>query len=103
MRLARSLALLSPAVLYDRTAQRLARTDSEEYDRFVRRAERFWVEHYWNTDERGGDEEAPEFAYQGQSFGAALEPTVSCWAILFLLGAACFAGAHTVFMKKDIG
>jgi ABC-2 type transport system permease protein len=103
VRLAHNLALLSPAVLYDRVAQRLARTDSEEYDRFVREAERFWVEHYWNEDNDRGRDEPPEFAYQGQSFGAVLEPTVSCWAILFLLGAACFAGAHTIFMKRDIG
>ena len=101
VQLARHLTLLSPAVLYDRVTQRLARTDSDEFDRLLQGAEQFWSEHYWRDDRR--DEEPPAFTYQSESLAGVVEHTLPCWAILFLLGAACFATAHTVFMKKDIG
>jgi len=99
---AQRLALLSSPILYDRIAQRLARTDSAEFDRFLRSAERFWTEHHWGDGRVRGEEEPPEFVYQDQTLGAALGPTLPHWGILFLLGAACFAAAHTVFMKRDI-
>ena len=40
--LARWIAVLSPAALYTRAAERYARTDIEEYDRYLDSVERYW-------------------------------------------------------------
>jgi len=109
MHLARNIAIFSPSVLYNSVMQRLARTDIQESDKFMEGVERYWHKVVEKSRLRYSDFEAfkkstfPEFTYTTQSAAESIVRTLPQWSILFLLSVVFFVGAHTVFMRKDIG
>ena len=109
MRLADSIGLLSPSVLFDGVVQRLAGTDIREFDSFMEGVERHWHKYLEQWPLRYTDYEAyrksklPEFTYTTQSVTESIAQTLRQWIIMFLLSVIFFVVAHTAFMKKDVG
>jgi ABC-type transport system involved in multi-copper enzyme maturation permease subunit len=109
MHFAQNIGLLSPSVLYDSIIQRIAGTDIQEFDKFMEGVERHWYKDTERakllyTDYNAYREyKMPEFTYTTQSAVESLVQMLPQWIILFLLSAFFFAGAHTVFMRKNIG
>ena len=109
MRLAESIGMLSPSVLFNGVVQRLAGTDIREFDSFMEGVERHWHKYIEQWSLRYTDFEAykksklPEFTYTTHTIAQSIAQTLHQWTILFLLSVVFFVTAHTVFMKKDIG
>jgi ABC-type transport system involved in multi-copper enzyme maturation permease subunit len=109
MHFAQNIGLLSPSVLYNSVIQRLACTDIREFDKFMEGIERHWHKDterakLMYTDYKAYKEyKMPEFTYTTQSAARSLVHTLPQWIVLFLLSAVFFAGAHAVFMRKNIG
>lgn len=109
MQLAQTLAIFSPAVLFDIVMQRLAHTDIHEFDAFMAGVERHWHKYVERSELRYTDYEAskgvklPLFSYTRQSFPQCLANTLIQWIVLFLLSVLLFTAAHTVFVRKDVG
>jgi ABC-type transport system involved in multi-copper enzyme maturation permease subunit len=109
MHLARSIAILSPSVLFDGVMQRLAGTDIREFDGFMEGVDRHWRKYIERWPMRYTDLQAyresklPEFTYTKQSAAEGIVQTMHQWIILFLLSVVFFVTTHTVFVRKDIG
>jgi ABC-type transport system involved in multi-copper enzyme maturation permease subunit len=108
MKLAELFSVLSPAALYDQVANRLARTDIREYDRFLEGAHRLWLNFVERSKLRYTDEEAykkstlPDFTYVSDSPTEAVASVWPLWLILFLFSLIFFALAYTGFLRKDL-
>ena len=108
LRLAESIAVLSPAALYDQTMVRLARTGAEEFDSFIGGVGRTWEEYIGVVRSGIANPEArkmlhnPEFHAQREaddvSFLAALPQVI---VLLFLL-LIPFMTADAKFNAKDV-
>jgi ABC-type transport system involved in multi-copper enzyme maturation permease subunit len=109
MHFARNIGLMSPSVLYDSIVQRIAGTDIREFDKFMEGVERHWYKDterakLMYTDYKAYREyKMPEFTYSTQSAVESFVHTLPESIVLFLLSVFFFAGAHTVFMRKNIG
>ena len=106
--LARRIALLSPAVLFDMATTRIARTDLNDYERFMRGVFGLWQAHVENEKLLYTDLTAfrksklPPFEYspesRTESFSAALPQAI----VLLFIGVILFMLAHVSFLKKDV-
>jgi hypothetical protein len=106
--LARVLALFSPVSLYDQIATRAARTDMEEYERFMQGVAQCWrlvadrgrrcaadPREYRNT-------KSPELSYTSESATRGFTATLPQAALLALMTAMLFMVAYMRFLRKDV-
>jgi ABC-type transport system involved in multi-copper enzyme maturation permease subunit len=107
--LANALCVLSPAALYDRAAERYARTGIDAYDRFMASLARYWETKYLDLQRLRFKDMAAFRAAPIPSFDDPPEPAANAWAgtmprllILILMGIALFAASTTAFLKKDV-
>ncbi|HYA49516.1 MAG TPA: ABC transporter permease subunit, partial [Burkholderiales bacterium] len=95
--LARGLSALSPAVLFDQGAERLARTSLAEYERFMREVYRCWQQDVERSKLRWTDidayKKAPplDFRVPAETAAEAFGATWLQWLLLAFLGLAFFA------------
>jgi ABC-type transport system involved in multi-copper enzyme maturation permease subunit len=107
-RAARTIGLLSPAMLYNTASQSFARTGMDEYERFMNGVERAWqfyierfklrytdVEAYRNT-------EVPPFTYTSISPAKSFFQSLPQWILLFLFTVVFFLLSYISFLRKDI-
>lgn len=108
MNLAKKISFLSPATLYDQAVNRLARTDINEYERFMKGVYRRWqklVEKQklrWTDVEAYRKFEMPYFSYPHETVSQSFVSVLFQLVILFLLGLIFFALAYTAFLRKDV-
>jgi ABC-type transport system involved in multi-copper enzyme maturation permease subunit len=107
--LARWIAVLSPAALYTRAAERYARTDIEEYDRFLASVERYCRTKYMDLQMLSIKDLPAYRKAPVPSFDHPAERTAEAWAstapqivVLALLALIFFAAASTAFIRKDV-
>jgi ABC-type transport system involved in multi-copper enzyme maturation permease subunit len=109
MELAQRISILSPAALFNRMAERYARTGIEEYDRFMRSLERYWNTKYMDLQTLRYKDLAAYRKAPVPAFDNPEERPVEAWVatipqivVLVLLGMIFFAASSTVFLKKDV-
>jgi ABC-type transport system involved in multi-copper enzyme maturation permease subunit len=108
MKLAQTVSILSPAVVYDQVMNRLARTGMDEFERFMEGIYRHWQRHIERSKLLYKDREAyvkaqlPDFTYSSESTSRSFVGTLAQWVILFVFGLVFFALAYTAFLKKDV-
>lgn len=109
LEVARWISVLSPAALFTRAAERYARTDIEEYDRFLASVERYWKTKYTDLQTlRYKDLDAyrkasvPAFDHPAEGTAAAWAATAPQIVVLALLALIFFAAASTAFIRKDV-
>jgi ABC-type transport system involved in multi-copper enzyme maturation permease subunit len=108
MNLARTISILSPAVLLDQAAERYAKTDMAEYERFMREVYRYWQQHAERSKlmyvDRDAFRKAPaiDFRVSEESVGESLAATWLPWLLMAFFGLAFFALAYTAFLRKDV-
>ncbi len=106
--LARSITLLSPAVLFDAATTRLARTDLNDYERFMRGVPDVWRGQVERSKLLYRDVAAfrkaklPTFNYAPESRAESFGATVPQALELFFLGVIFFMLAYVGFLKKDV-
>lgn len=104
MRTAEIAAALSPAMLYDMAAERLARTGIYEFERFreaLLRYEAIYIEQL-HENEDSEQWKAPEFVYESENLSSSIAATLPN-GILILLGSLIyfFLGLAR-FLRKDL-
>lgn len=109
MKLAQTISILSPAVVYDQVVDRLARTGIVELERFMD-----GVYHYWQgqvvevhkllyKDPKAYTKaQLPDFTYPSETTSQSFVATLPLWAILFVFSLVFFALAYTAFLRKDV-
>ncbi|MCX6563554.1 MAG: ABC transporter permease subunit [Candidatus Aminicenantes bacterium] len=109
MRLAQNLCLLSPAVLFDRMANRYARTGLDEYERFMQGLARYWQTKYLGLQKLRYEDlkayqkaEVPAFDYPTERTAEAWIATIPQGLILCLMSLILFVLAYAAFLKKDV-
>ncbi len=108
MKLAQTISILSPAVVYDQVANRYARTGMNEYERFMNGIFRHWQKGLEMKELRYKDIQAwrkaelPEFSYQSETTANSFVATLLQWVILFLFSLIFFALAYVGFLRKDV-
>jgi ABC-type transport system involved in multi-copper enzyme maturation permease subunit len=109
MKLAQTISILSPAVIYDQIADRLARTGIIEFERFMDGVYRYWqgqvveVEKLMYKDPKAYTKaELPDFIYPSETTSQSFIMTLPLWAILFVFSLVFFALAYTAFLRKDV-
>lgn len=108
MNLAQTISFLSPAALYDQAVNRLARTDINDYERFMEGVYRQWqklVEKQklrWTDVEAYRKFEMPYFTYPYETISQSFVSVLFQLVILFLLNLIFFALAYTAFLRKDV-
>lgn len=107
--LAQRIAILSPAVLFDRMAERYAQTGIDEYERFMQSVVRYWQTKYLDLQRlRYKDLNAYRKA-QAPALDHPAERTAESWVatlpqgfVLAFVSLIFFGLAYTVFLKKDV-
>ncbi|MBT4483608.1 MAG: ABC transporter permease subunit [Candidatus Latescibacteria bacterium] len=103
---AQTIAILSPAVLLDKIVHHYARTDLDEYERFLDGIYNNWQTYRQFTDNQTEYRERlkkmPEFTYPSKTIIESFYSTADEILILFLLSLTFFCLAYSVFLKKDI-
>lgn len=108
MSLAQTISILSPAVVYDQVANRYARTDMNEYERFMDGIFRHWQKVLERQELRYKDIQAwrkaelPEFSYQPETMANSFVDTLPLCIILFLFSLIFFTLAYVGFLRKDV-
>jgi ABC-type transport system involved in multi-copper enzyme maturation permease subunit len=109
LELARWISVLSPAALYTRAAERYARTDIEEYDRYLASVERYWKTKYMDLQVLFYKDlpayrkaPVPPFDHPAERTAEAWAATAPQIVILALLALIFFAAASTAFIRKDV-
>ena len=107
MRLARAVAILSPAILYDMAVERLSKTGISEYEKFMTGVERFHDDYYeWyyrellSADETPG--KSPLFSASSESLASSFLGTIPSGIVLLIGTLIFFVLAYIRFLKKDI-
>ena len=106
--LAGAVSSLSPAVLFDRAAERFGRTGMDEYDRFMTEVYHYWQQHAEKSKliyaDREAYQKAPpiEFRVPAEATAEALASTWLVWLLLAFFSLAFFVLGYTVFLKKDV-
>jgi ABC-type transport system involved in multi-copper enzyme maturation permease subunit len=107
--LARWISVLSPAALFNRAAERYARTDIEEYDRFLASVERYWKTKYMDLQMLFYKDlpayrkaPTPPFDHPAERTAEAWIATAPQIVVLALLALIFFAAASTAFLRKDV-
>lgn len=107
-RLAASIAIFSPAALYDQAMMRLARTGAEEFDKFIEGVGRAWVDLAAITRSRITDREnrsrahPPEFTPLREPDDESLLASVPQVIVMMFLTLIPFMAAHAKFNGKDV-
>lgn len=105
---AQNIAILSPAVLFDRVVNRYARTGVAEFERFMEGVHRHWQKLADRQKLRYADVKAwketplPEFSYQSEPLARSFARSLTQWFLLFLFGLIFFVMAYARFLKKDV-
>jgi ABC-2 type transport system permease protein len=109
LELAQWISVLSPAVLFNRAAERYARTGIDEYDRFMQSLGRYWKTKYIDLQAlRYKDMDAyrkapvPAFDNPEERPVEAWVATIPQIVVLVLLGMIFFAASSTAFLRKDV-
>jgi ABC-type transport system involved in multi-copper enzyme maturation permease subunit len=108
VRVAQTLSLLSPAVLYDMVMQRFSQTNIEEFDNFLMGVKEAWnkyVELYklrYSDIEAYRKEKVPEFNYPSESIGQNIVTTLPQCIILCLFCILFFTLGYVNFLRKDV-
>jgi len=107
--LANGIAILSPAVLFTRAAERYARTDIHEYERFMASIERYWKTKYMDLQTLFYRDlpayrkaAVPAFEHPAERATEAWAATAPQIVLLALAALIFFAAASTAFLKKDV-
>lgn len=107
-KLARAIASLSPAVLFDQAAERFGRTGTAEYERFMGEVYRYWQQHVERSKLMYTDREAYKkasaiaFRVPVETTSEAFAATWLAWLLLAFFSLAFFALGYTAFLKKDV-
>jgi ABC-type transport system involved in multi-copper enzyme maturation permease subunit len=105
---ARTIGLLSPAMLFDTASQTFARTGMGEYERFmagVERAWRFYIDHFklrYTDIEAFRNSKVPAFSYASISPSKSFILSLPQWLLLFLFTVIFFLLGYTSFLRKDV-
>jgi hypothetical protein len=106
---ARWISILSPAALFNRVAERYARTDIEEYDRFLASVERYWKTKYMDFQVLFYKDlpayrkaSTPPFEHPTEGMSEAWAAAAPQIVVLVLLALIFFAAASTAFLRKDV-
>ena len=109
MRLAQDICFLSPAVLFDRMANRYARTGVDEYERFMQGLSRYWKTKYLDLQKLRYEDvnayrkaEVPAFDYPTEKTAEAWITTIPQGLILCLLSLILFVLTYAAFLNKDV-
>jgi len=108
VRLAHSIAVLSPAVLYDIAMTRLARTDLIDYERFMTGVLPLWHADVERTKLLYKDVRAyrratvPPFSYVPETLAGSFGAAALQGSILLFFGILFFVLAYTSFLRKDV-
>ena len=103
MRSAQFLSILSPAVLYDMAAEKLALTDVSEFDRFMKSVDIYrqnYAKWFWLDAKKRNT--APVFIHPKDTISRTFTGTIPSWILLFLLSLIFFALAYACFLRKDV-
>ena len=102
--LAQALTILSPAVLYDTAACRLARTGINEFDRFMDGAYRLkqGYDGVMIKLMEGRMQQAPEFSYVAEPTAQSYRGVAYSWLFLILMSLIFLSLARTFFIHKDV-
>ncbi len=106
--LARRIAVLSPAVLFDMGTTRLARTDLDDYERFMRGVFSLWQSHVENGKLLYKDIAAfrksklPPFNFAPESWSGSSSAALPQAIALFFIGVVFFMLAYVWFLRKDV-
>jgi ABC-type transport system involved in multi-copper enzyme maturation permease subunit len=106
--LARTVSILSPAVLLDQAAETLAQTGMGQYDRFMKGVYHYWQKLVERTKLLYVDRDAfikasaIELQVSNESVGEALTATWLGLLLLVLFSLAFFVLAYVAFLRKDI-
>jgi len=107
--LANWISILSPAVLFNRAAERYARTDIHEYERFMASVERYWKTKYIDLQALAYKDPSayrkagvPAFEHPAESAAEAWAATAPQIVVLVLMALIFFAAASTAFLNKDV-
>jgi ABC-type transport system involved in multi-copper enzyme maturation permease subunit len=101
---ARTLAILSPAVLYDDTMIRLAKTGMAEYEKFLDNLLPFFnmLHDTGAFDNRNAGIEYPAFIHTSEDLRTSAAAVLPNMLILFLFGTISFTLTHALFQRKDV-
>ena len=108
MRLAESIAIFSPAALYDQAMVRLARTGAEEFDRFLEGIHRTWNDYtaimrsFITDPEKRKTTHMPEFTAPRESDEESFIAVVPQVIVMLFLLMIPFMSAHAKFNAKDV-
>ena len=106
MRTARTVAILSPAALYDRAMTRLARTGTDEYERFMATVTRYWEDDVALSRRRivNPMEEAklPAMIFLREPAVTGVAAAIPPALLLFAMSSILFAVAYVRFSTKDV-
>lgn len=103
-KLARNLALFSPAVLYEEAMIRLAKTGMDEFEKFLDGLLPYYMVLIESKSFFGGTdkEKLPAFYYSSEETRKSFAAIIPDVLILFLFGSIFFALAHIMFLRKDV-
>jgi ABC-type transport system involved in multi-copper enzyme maturation permease subunit len=103
---ARKLTLFSPAVLLDKSLQRLAKTGVNEYERFLDGIYINWNKYrrYMENDTAYREQlkSMPEFIYSSDTISESFAAVIPGQFLLFLMCSASWVSAHVLFLRKDV-
>ena len=104
--LAQNIAMLSPAVLFDRIVFRYTRTGLNEYERFIDALYLNWEKYFAEIREnrkeilKGG--EMPQFDFPSETVQECFYSTLNDILILCLFSIIFLLLAYTTFLRKDV-
>ena len=103
MKLAQSFSILSPAVLFDRISGRMARTDIDEFDRFMAAVFRYKPEFdAWIAKNPVPKEDPPGFVYASESLSGSLTLILPPLFLMILMCVILYVLAYVSFLRKDL-
>ena len=103
IQMAESIAVLSPAALFDRATERLARTGIPEYERFMEAVKRYVEKRAdWDQKNRYKTGNPVEFNYVPEMTAQSFFGTLSSWILLILMSLILFVLAYVCFLRKDV-
>lgn len=109
-RVARQISTLSPAVLYDRIMTKLAGTDIDAFERFIRGIEVEWREYIELFKLRYTDIKAyrqksadkQEFTISSEPIVQSFVTTLPNWILMFMISVVFLLLSYVSFLRKDV-
>jgi len=97
----RNITLISPAVLYDRIMERLARTGTSELEQFFSNVLPYY-RMLIREDLFSGSSTFPQYSYSSEKTIDSVYAIIPDFLLLFLIGTVFFAFAYVAFLRKDV-